>query len=399
MYMSSPPGRGRPRKIHYKEEEHLCTEDEPCFENCGVCKETVPNDCAMLCDGICSNWYHLKCVELTDEDYISINLMADKISWFCKACDPKIKSFIKSRASSEADQIDDINALRGTVEVLLKEVKGIVNDNVMINAKMDQLIDKKISSTPNVVSESVMPSWSKMKNSYGRGRGRGLRDTNTSLNTNIMKNQGNYSQTQSILSADLEDVTENQSNNSNVHIDSVNRLPNTHLNSVSVSHNIKTIQSRQYKAPKYDFSKDTSTSQRKSRNELKDVIIGKKTDSFIKTIPVRPRPTRRKALFISRLCPEVSASDIEGYIKHEVTLDFVKCSQLRTKYEDYASFHIEVNETDMDKVLNADIWPSGCLLTKFKGVLRKEAVINGTSSNEHFLPMEDNSQSSTQTES
>ncbi|KAG8291316.1 hypothetical protein J6590_063353 [Homalodisca vitripennis] len=331
-------GRGRPRKIHYKEEEHLCTEDEPCFENCGVCKETVPNDCAMLCDGICSNWYHLKCVELTDEDYISINLMADKISWFCKACDPKIKSFIKSRASSEGDQIDDINALRGTVEVLLKEVKGIVNDNVMINAKMDQLIDKKISSTPNVVSELVMPSWSKMKNSYGRGRGRGLRDTNTSLNTNIMKNQGNYSQTQSILSADLEDVTENQSNNSN------------------------------------------------------------KTDSFIKTIPVRPRPTRRKALFISRLCPEVSASDIEGYIKHEVTLDFVKCSQLRTKYEDYASFHIEVNETDMDKVLNADIWPSGCLLTKFKGVLRKEAVINGTSSNEHFLPMEDNSQSSTQTE-
>ncbi|KAG8291044.1 hypothetical protein J6590_070775 [Homalodisca vitripennis] len=268
----------------------------------------------------------------------------------------QIKSFIKSRASSEGDQIDDINALRGTVEVLLKEVKGIVNDNVMINAKMDQLIDKKISSTPNVVSELVMPSWSKMKNSYGRGRGRGLRDTNTSLNTNIMKNQGNYSQTQSILSADLEDVTENQSNNSNVHIDSVNRLPNTHLNSVS------------------------------------------KTDSFIKTIPVRPRPTRRKALFISRLCPEVSASDIEGYIKHEVTLDFVKCSQLRTKYEDYASFHIEVNETDMDKVLNADIWPSGCLLTKFKGVLRKEAVINGTSSNEHFLPMEDNSQSSTQTE-
>ncbi|KAG8280803.1 hypothetical protein J6590_072487 [Homalodisca vitripennis] len=260
-------GRGRPRKIHYKEEEHLCTEDEPCFENCGVCKETVPNDYAMLCDGICSNWYHIKCVELRDKDYISNNLMADKISWFCKACDPKIKSFIKSRASSEGDQIDDINALRGTVEVLLKEVKGIVNDNVMINAKMDQLIDKKISSTPNVVSELVMPSWSKMKNSYGRGRGRGLRDTNTSLNTNIMKNQGNYSQTQSILSADLEDVTENQSNNSNVHIDSVNRLPNTHLNSV--------------------------------------------------------------------------------------TLDFVKCSQLRTKYEDYASFHIEVNETDMDKWLLA----------------------------------------------
>ncbi|KAG8317876.1 hypothetical protein J6590_015861 [Homalodisca vitripennis] len=257
--------RGRPRKNHYKDEQ-LCTEDEPCFENCGVCKETIPNDCAMLCDGICSNWYHLKCVELTDEDYISINLMADKISWFCKACDPKIKSFIKSRASSEGDQIDDINALRGTVEVLIKEVKILAHPNV------------------------------------------------------------------------------------------------------------------------------------KSRNELKEVIIGKKTDSFIKTIPVRPRPTRRKALFILRLCPEVSASDIEGYIKHEVTLDFVKCSQLRTKYENYASFQIEVNETDMDKVLNADIRPSGCLLKKFKGVLRKEAVINGTSSNEHFLPMEDNSQSSTQTE-
>ncbi|GBN10495.1 hypothetical protein AVEN_191968-1 [Araneus ventricosus] len=74
------------------------------------------------------------------------------------------------------------------------------------------------------------------------------------------------------------------------------------------------------------------------------------------------------------------------------------CHRLKTKYQSYASFHIEVYENDLKQLLDSTFWPAGCLITEFYGKLRNdsisEEVIPGSDSNRPFcLDLSTNSDS------
>lgn len=374
---------GRPRKNHIEEEQQVKEDKIESPQKCGSCKIDVPDDCAILCDGWCGEWYHLECVNLDNDDYISINDLAEKVKWFCHDCNSKLENILKSGEFYKQDR--ELNQLRLTVETLLTTVKGVINDKIRLNEKMDKLIESdrpsmnQTSLARPVISEEVVPSWSSINKNPGRGRGRGF--SLTSAVNSIRK--------QPLKDAllDFSDATEKRVSNvasySVGHVDrGRNERRHNRMEAISKSPRPTTGGGKEISSK---FSNDRNS---RAWPSSKNVVYGKSSNSKIKSVVVKP--IRKKAIFVSRLCPEVVAVSIEDFVKGELNLDYIKCSQLKTKFDSYSSFHIEVNESDYDKVMSGELWPEGSLITPFRGTLKKDYVINRNrrSSPEHFLSQE-----------
>lgn len=100
---------------------------------------------------------------------------------------------------------------------------------------------------------------------------------------------------------------------------------------------------------------------------------------------VRPK----SAMFVSRFDPGVSSDDIENLIKTSVNgLSYMKVTKMRTRFNNYASFHVEVYSSDLDKIDDVNLWPEGCLFKPYLGMLKPHVVID-----ESLLPLDGNSNS------
>lgn len=327
---------------------------------CGVCKVSVPDECAIYCDGICNMWYDINFVKLSNDDYISINDLAENVKWFCGGCDKKLKELLTSNSKT-----NEIAQLLNTVDILLDAVQGVVSENKKLNEKMDKIMKgRMIESLPvkTVVSEKVTSPWSQIRKGFGRGRGRFSSSVHSSA----------------------EDAKQSKIDrtNSNVNDDAVEVQRND-------QQEWKTVNYDRHKAynkgtddnkPSDPKRKSISESDRNNRaressvrpniaRSYKEAVIGKRTDSTIKS--ATKTFMKKKAVFVTRLDPGVKVSDIKGLIDTELNLEFAKCSQLKTNHDGYSSFHVEVHEKDFDLLLSADLWPEGCLVTQFRGFLKK----------------------------
>ncbi|GBL74667.1 hypothetical protein AVEN_243558-1 [Araneus ventricosus] len=120
---------------------------------------------------------------------------------------------------------------------------------------------------------------------------------------------------------------------------------------------------------------------------------------------------KRKAIFLSRLGPETTVNDITNFLT-PLNLKFLQCHRLKTKYQSYASFHINVYENDLKQLLrvysgtpgwvgrrhffrtlttgkvrspnptggtridllDSTVWPEGCLIAELYGKLRNDQI-------------------------
>lgn len=48
-----------------------------------------------------------------------------------------------------------------------------------------------------------------------------------------------------------------------------------------------------------------------------------------------------------------------------------------------------MGEEDFEKVMSADMWPEGCLIAPFKGLLRKDLHLNSSNEDDAFLATKD----------
>ncbi|KAG8270799.1 hypothetical protein J6590_077064 [Homalodisca vitripennis] len=102
---------------------------------CGCCNYLVyNNDDALLCDGMCGKWFHIKCVDMTKKLYSKISELENVVVWYCKPCSSKVSSIIRKSVD-----VEDLLSLRIAVDKLLHIVKGVVEDNVSLNGKLDSL--------------------------------------------------------------------------------------------------------------------------------------------------------------------------------------------------------------------------------------------------------------------
>ncbi|GBM27108.1 hypothetical protein AVEN_189878-1 [Araneus ventricosus] len=102
----------------------------------------------------------------------------------------------------------------------------------------------------------------------------------------------------------------------------------------------------------------------------KVVINGARKDSGLKIVGKMPK---RKAIFLSRLGPETTVNDITNFLA-PLNLKFLQCHRLKTKYQTYASFRLDVYENDLKQLLDSKVWPEGCLIAEFYGKLRNDQI-------------------------
>ncbi|GBM66423.1 hypothetical protein AVEN_13017-1 [Araneus ventricosus] len=82
---------------------------------------------------------------------------------------------------------------------------------------------------------------------------------------------------------------------------------------------------------------------------------------------------KRKAIFLSPLGPGTTVNDITNFLA-PLNLKFLQCHRLKTKYQSYASFHIEAYENDLQQLLDSTFWPEGRLIAEFYGKLRNDHI-------------------------
>ncbi|KAL1448363.1 hypothetical protein WDU94_009853, partial [Cyamophila willieti] len=93
-------------------------------------------------------------------------------------------------------------------------------------------------------------------------------------------------------------------------------------------------------------------------------------------VKARAPRERRSALFVSRFAPDVASCDIENMIRGSVTLSSLKVSKIKTRHNEYSSFHVEVLSVDLNKVDDVNIWPDGCLIKPYYGALIADVIVN-----------------------
>jgi hypothetical protein len=100
-------------------------------------------------------------------------------------------------------------------------------------------------------------------------------------------------------------------------------------------------------------------------------LIGNKSGSSLTTVLKR---VQTKALFILRLSPEVSSSDVEQSLKDQLERASLACTKRKTKFNSYSSFHVAVSEDGFHLINN------GCLIAPYYGLLNPDQIYSADKS-------------------
>lgn len=106
----------------------------------------------------------------------------------------------------------------------------------------------------------------------------------------------------------------------------------------------------------------------------KIILSGSDKTSSLKAATRFPK---RSAIFVSRLNQSTRAEEVTDFLS-ALDLKHLVCTKIKTKFNGYSSFHIEILESDMNVLLNAELWPEGCIVSKFLGRLRRDQIFGDT---------------------
>lgn len=125
---------------------------------------------------------------------------------------------------------------------------------------------------------------------------------------------------------------------------------------------------------------DSGSNLRKQKN----IISGKNTGTGLMTVKRYPK---RSAIFVSRLNPSTRSTDVIDFLS-PLNLKHIVCTQIKTKYNTYASFHIEILDSENHLLLSESLWPEGSIVSKFYGRLKPDQILvdNNTASNTSLPP-------------
>ncbi len=107
--------------------------------------------------------------------------------------------------------------------------------------------------------------------------------------------------------------------------------------------------------------------------QSKSFVTGSRVSSNIKVVPGAGVPTR--TIFVSRVCPDTSVADVRELLKKEAGVFDHIISRVKSKYDSYASFHVQIVAAKMESLLSPDLWPSGACISVFYGKLFPERIV------------------------
>lgn len=316
---------------------------------CGSCEKLIKcKDIKISCNGMCNKTYHGDCVALKDNEIRLLNNSSKEsgILWCCPACRISITS-LRDVMNMKQEMFDVISNMS-------QEISKLKDD---MNNKFDSLSNEFRECNNGKVAHNL--------NTRSRPRANGnksniaehksIRDVNLDHKSSLSESDNG------IADMPIEDSsnTENLGDNVDIELNQANQPEeSTSGNSwvTVVKKKLRTIE-----PPK------------------KNIVCGLNKSTGLK---IANNGLKRKAVFISRLASEVSSPEISNHLQQNGIP--AKVTKLKTKYETYSSFHVEIEEKYLEASLNADLWPEGCLVCEFYGRLREdqkkpEVICNGAS--------------------
>jgi hypothetical protein len=323
--------------------------DDP---NCAVCfKLTKSNEYAIACDGFCQKWYHIKCIDLPVSNYSQIQAVSDNIKWFCAKCEVRFNNLVAKVAD-----IDDFLNLNSTVSKLVSIVKGVIDDNVLLNEKLDSVIagqgssELKSSSNTNKVLDST--------------------HSNSASNKKIQCVSDTENQTLAVSDKTVKASTTEPNPHPHLGQHSANASQTDYeANFPSLISDVETPDNNS------DWKYQRGRKHRKSAAVKKKPIIGTKVPesnqevSNLKAIEGNQIGNNLKAvdklnwIFVSRVHPECTKDDVLNHLRDSGIAG--ECVDLKPKHNSYKSFKIGVTSEAALKLLSSDFWPVNTLVKEF----------------------------------
>lgn len=307
---------------------------------CDICDIIIDSDGdGLCCEGFCRRWYHPTCINIEIERYNKISELSDIVKWYCKSCSAKL-----DRLVSSVWDVDDLINTRSILDSLVKVVKGVVNDNLQLNKRIDD-----ISSENKVINAKLDNIDSSNQNS------------SSNLTSVVLRNEGSETGNGEAAAETVDSVVDGspcESSHIVVREDSsqLNDYDNDFPSLISGNNNRNSVISNRVDVWQTQVN-------RRKRKSYKP-IIGTKVDDHSLEVKVGLKVVSKKDwVFVSRLSTEVTAKDIEDYIKVNGVLG--ECVLLKSRYDTYRSFKIGVQPEAKSKLLCADFWPSGVLVREF----------------------------------
>ena len=90
-------------------------------------------------------------------------------------------------------------------------------------------------------------------------------------------------------------------------------------------------------------------------------IIGSRTSDSIKAVTA----VKRVSVFISRLPPGTGEEAVRKYAMEQTGADAVTALKLKTKYDTYESYRLDLMNPSCDSVLDPDLWAQGLVIRRF----------------------------------
>lgn len=362
---------------------------------CPSCKIVVlDDDSAVSCEGFCGFWYHCGCVDVSESEYEFMKKLGEKSRWLCSPCGLRLDNLVKNTCD-----FDSIIKLNSTVCKLVEIVKGVVDDNVILNRKIDEVIE----TTNGLVNVSRHFQQSEPEVDVCN-----VKEMNTVANSNVILSQA-YER--SAIQAAERKTTEQEDKNNTVYslvdidVDDKNDLEHSIVKPIAENRCVRlssglindpvevdckssselegiVVNSDELTWKTVSYKKKSSSSGQskpeKVGNGTESSVIGlvsKKGKQFGRV----PKPviigsnTQRgglksvdkfKWVFISRCAPDTSVEDIVSYITCD-GIEISKSEKLKTKYSDYSSFKVCILDKYFERVLCPDFWPEGVFVKEY----------------------------------
>lgn len=131
-----------------------------------------------------------------------------------------------------------------------------------------------------------------------------------------------------------------------------------------------------------DWQVQTNRRRGRTNNSVPIKIGTKQQASSVPLVRPKDPTTRTSALFVTRFAPEVKARDIKELVESSLSLSQLNVSKIKTRRQDlYSSFHVEVLESDFEKIDDVSIWPDGCMIKPYQGRLLPRIVLQDDPAN------------------
>lgn len=359
---------------------------------CPVCKIFVnDNDRGVQCEIFCGNWFHCACVSISKEEYKSMSRLAEKSKWACEPCD-----FRLSKVASQLKDIDGFINLSVTVSNLIAVVKDVINDNIALNAKVDEYLigDRSV----------IQQAWNKPD--VGD-----LQTTTTSASETTSSSRAtelsNPSSDNTLVGEDSTDMlsraaTVSSDDETSTSVDGGSRL---NCNDRLLYSDVLLTKSKRDADSDSDLTgpkkvksvcRSSDTTNFRLRADRNTTLGTTRTDTVVNTA-VKREPRRVKArpiigtnecddnckikavgkyewIFVTRLDPCVTKVDLEEFVNESGVKS--ECVELKAKHSSYKSFKVGVIPNLVSKILCPSFWPNGTLVRKF--VPKRNTVLSPT---------------------